>query len=70
METIVVMPENAKQLALVKAVLEEMRIKFRSQKLQEDIFSAELEKRINDARKEKAEGKLRTIDSKDVWKSI
>lgn len=66
MENILVIPENEKQLALVKAMLQQMRIEFRSAKSEKSTASAELEKRIKEAREEKANGELLTINAGKV----
>ena len=65
MDNILITPKNEKQLQLLKLLLEEMKIQFRYEK-----DETELEKKINEARKEKKEGKLLTIDPKKIWESI
>jgi hypothetical protein len=65
MDNILITPKNEKQLQLLKLLLEEMKIQFRYEK-----DETELEKKINDARKEKKEGKLLTIDPKKIWENI
>ncbi|HBL32255.1 MAG TPA: hypothetical protein DDZ96_00360 [Porphyromonadaceae bacterium] len=70
MKTILVMPENERQLKLLKAMFEEMQIKYRSEKTGEDLFYPELENKIKEARKEKEKGELLTIDSEKLWESI
>lgn len=71
MESIVITLENERQLSLIKALLEEMHIKFVSQ-LSTDapLLSAKLEQKIQNARQEKAKGELRTIDAHKLWESI
>lgn len=70
MENILVVPKNEKQLNLVKAMLDEMKIEYRSGKSKEAIFFPELEKRVKEARKEKQRGELLTIDPRKVWENI
>ena len=65
MDNILITPKNEKQLQLLKLLLEEMKIQFRYEK-----DETELEKKINEARKEKKEGKLLTIDAKKIWENI
>ena len=70
MENLIIIPENEKQLSLLKALLQEMRIKFRSEKAVTDKISLELEKRIKQARKEKEKGDLITVNPHQLWESI
>ncbi|WP_313599056.1 DUF2683 family protein [Epilithonimonas vandammei] len=65
MDNILITPKNEKQLQLLKLLLEEMKIQFRYEK-----DETELEDKINEARTEKKEGKLLTIDPKKIWESI
>ncbi len=70
MENILITPKNKKQLQLLKLLLEEMKIQFTFEKNESKVINPELEKKINEARKEKKEGKLLTIDPKNIWESI
>ena len=70
MDNILITPKNEKQLQLLKLLLEEMKIKFRYEKNENETINSELKEKINEARKEKKEGKLLTIDSKKIWESI
>ena len=70
MDNILITPKNEKQLQLLKLLLEEMKIKFRYEKNENETINSELEEKINEARKEKKEGKLLTIDPKNIWESI
>lgn len=70
MENILITPKNEKQLNLLKLLLEEMKIQFRYEKNETESINPELEKKINEARQEKKEGKLLTIDPKEIWESI
>ena len=70
MDNILITPKNEKQLQLLKLLLEEMKIKFRYEKNENETINSELEEKINEARKEKKEGKLLTIDPKKIWESI
>lgn len=69
MENLIVVPKNEKQLSLIKALLTEMKIQFKSEEVKE-VFPKELEAKIIEARKEKKEGKLLTINPKKIWESI
>lgn len=70
MDNILITPKNEKQLQLLKLLLEEMKIKFRYEKNENETINSELEDKINEARKEKKEGKLLTIVPKKIWESI
>ena len=70
MDNILITPKNEKQLQLLKLLLEEMKIKFRYEKNENETINYELEDKINEARTEKKEGKLLTIDPKKLWESI
>lgn len=65
-----VLPESKKQSDLIKAVLSEMRVKFKATKSEVKIHSPALNKKIKEARREKANGELITIDPKKIWESI
>lgn len=70
MENLLVIPKNKKQLNLLKSLLEEMKIQFRTEKSEFDEISMDLKNKIEEARKEKKEGKLIAIDSKNLWENI
>ena len=70
MENILITPKNEKQLNLLKLLLEEMKIQFRYEKNETESINPELEKKINEARQEKKEGKLLNIEPKKIWESI
>ena len=70
MDNILITPKNEKQLQLLKLLLEEMKIKFRYEKNENETINSELEDKINEARTEKKEGKLLTIVPKKIWESI
>ena len=70
MYNILITPKNEKQLNLLKLLLEEMKIQFRYEKNETESINPELEKKINEARQEKKERKLLTIDPKKIWESI
>lgn len=70
MENLLVIPKNKKQLNLLKSLLEEMKIQFRTEKSESEEISVDLKNRIEEARKEKAQGKLISIDSKNLWENI
>lgn len=70
MENLLVIPKNKKQLNLLKSLLEEMKIQFRTEKSESEEISVDLKKRIEEARKEKTQGKLVSIDSKNLWENI
>lgn len=67
MENILVIPKNKKQLSLIKSLLEEMRIQFRTENGESEEISLELKNKIEEARKE---SKLTVIDSKDLWENV
>ena len=70
MENLLVIPKNKKQLNLLKSLLEEMKIQFRTEKSDSEEISVDLKNKIEEARKEKKEGKLIAIDSKNLWENI
>lgn len=70
MDNILITPKNEKQLNLLKLLLEEMKVQFRYEKNENESVNSELEKKINEARKEKKEGKLLTINPQKIWESI
>lgn len=70
MENLLVIPKNKKQLNLLKSLLEEMKIQFRTAKSDSEESSTDLKNSIEEARKEKTEGKLISIDSKNLWENI
>lgn len=69
MENLLVIPKNKEQLSLIKALLKEMKIQYKAEK-PEETYYRELSEKINEARKEKEEGKLLTIDPKNIWENI
>ena len=70
MNNILITPKNEKQLNLLKLLLEEMKIQFRYEKKEIEPINSELQSKIDEARQEKKEGKLLTIDPKKIWESI
>lgn len=70
MENLIITPKDKKQLNLIKAMLEEMKIKFRSIKPESDSYSENMKKKIDEAREEKRRGVLTTIDPQKLWESI
>lgn len=70
MENILVTPDNEKQLNLLKSLFEEMKIKFRIEEPEFEGLSADLIKKVEEARKDKKEGKLIRVDRKNLWESI
>ncbi|SFI13396.1 DUF2683 family protein [Halpernia frigidisoli] len=68
MENLIVIPKNEKQLSLLKSLLQEMKIQFKSENLKDP--DPELTKKIQKARKEKENGELITIDAENLWESI
>ena len=60
MDNILITPKNEKQLQLLKLLLEEMKIKFRYEKNENETINSELEDKINEARTEKK--RRQTID--------
>ena len=70
MKNILITPKNEKQLNLLKLLLEEMKIQFRYEKKEIEPINSELQSKIDEARQEKKEGKLLTIDPKKIWENI
>ena len=70
MENILITPKNEKQLNLLKLLLEEMKIQFRYEKNETESINPELEKKINEARQEKKQGKLLTTDPNKICERI
>ena len=70
MDNILITPKNEKQLNLLKLLLEEMKIQFRYEKKEIEPINSELQSKIDEARQEKKEGKLLTIDPKKIWENI
>ena len=69
MENLIVIPENEKQLLLVKTVLQEMKIKFKIEKSYEKNFQDDLSLKIQKAREEKENGELITVDPHQLWEN-
>jgi len=67
METLLVRPENEEQLKAIKAVLKALHIDFTTKK-KEKAYNPEFVKKIQDSRKQAKEGKLSTVDTKNLWK--
>lgn len=70
MENLIVIPENEKQLLLVKTVLQEMKIKFKIEKSYKNNFQDDLSLKIQKAREEKENGELITVDPHQLWENI
>lgn len=70
MENILITPKNEKQLNLLKLLLEEMKIQYTFERNETELINRELDKKINEARQEKNEGELLTVDPKKIWESI
>ncbi|UJF29273.1 hypothetical protein L0B70_10540 [Kaistella sp. 97-N-M2] len=70
MENILITPKNEKQLNLLKLLLEEMKIQYTFERNETELINRELDKKINEARQEKKEGELLTVDPKKIWESI
>lgn len=70
MENLIVIPENEKQLLLVKTVLQEMKIKFKIEKSYKNNFEDDLSLKIQKAREEKENGELITVDPHQLWENI
>ena len=69
MENLIVMPENEKQLLLVKTLLQEMKVKFKIEKSYKN-FQDYLSLKIQEAREEKKNGELITVDPHQLWENI
>lgn len=70
MENILITPKNEKQLNLLKLLLEEMKIQYTFERNETELINRELDKKVNEARQEKNEGELLTVDPKKIWESI
>ncbi|WP_373708234.1 DUF2683 family protein [Kaistella sp.] len=70
MENLIVIPENEKQLLLVKKLLQEMKIKFKIEKSYKKSFQDDLSLKIQKAREEKENGELITVDPRQLWENI
>lgn len=70
MENILITPKNEKQLNLLKLLLEEMKIQYTLERNETELINRELDKKVNEARQEKNEGELLTVDPKKIWESI
>ena len=74
MEKLLIIPENKRQLDLLKSLLKEMKIKFiptfTEDETDNSYTTVELHQYIEKARQEKKDGKLVTIETKKLWQSI
>ncbi|MCD6010608.1 MAG: hypothetical protein K0Q79_470 [Flavipsychrobacter sp.] len=66
MEILLVRPENSEQLKAIKSVLKVLNVDFVTKK--DSGYDAEFVKKIQDSRKQVKEGKLTTINPKNLWK--
>ena len=66
METLLVYPENTKQLKALKAVMEALNVKF--EKKEDSSYNPEFVKKIERGQKDFEEGKYTTISLDDIWK--
>lgn len=65
-----IVPENERQLSLLKSLLQEMKIRYKSENSTIEKYSEELNIKIKQARKEKENGELITIDPNNIWENI
>ena len=70
MENLIVIPENEKQLSLVKELLQEMKIKYKIEKSGKQEVKDVLALKIEKAREEMEKGELLTVDPHHLWESI
>ena len=70
MENLIVIPENEKQLSLVKELLQEMKIKYKIEKSGKQEVKDVLALKIEKAREEMEKGELVTVDPHHLWESI
>ena len=70
MENLIVIPENEKQLSLVKELLQEMKIKYKIEKSGKQEMKDVLALKIEKAREEMEKGELVTVDPHHLWESI
>lgn len=70
MENLIVIPENEKQLSLVKELLQEMKIKYKIEKSSKQQVKDDLALKIQKAREEMEKGELVTVDPHHLWENI
>ena len=70
MENLIVIPENEKQLSLVKELLQKMKIKYKIEKSGKQEGKDVLALKIQKAREEMEKGELVTVDPHHLWESI
>jgi len=66
MDVLLVRPENSEQLKAIKAVLKVLNVDFVSKKGEQ--YNPEFVKKIEESRKQAKEGKVSTVNVKDLWK--
>jgi hypothetical protein len=66
MESIFIEVDNKEQLKAIKAFLKLINVSFKSKKEKE--YDPEFVKKIKESSKEADEGKLTTLNVKDLWK--
>ena len=64
MENLIIYPENQKQLQILKSLLEEMKIKFKSEEQVEELLDWQ-KKLIDEGLKDAAEGRLLSREEVD-----
>jgi len=65
-QNIIVHPANEKELSVIKAFFEALKIKFEF--TQDSPYNPEFVAKINKSREQAAEGKTVKIDLDDIWK--
>ncbi|MFH0756990.1 MAG: DUF2683 family protein [Bacteroidota bacterium] len=64
-QNIIVHPANEKELNVIKAFFNALKIKF---EVKDSLYDPEFVAKINKSRKQAAEGKTVKIDLDDIWK--
>lgn len=73
MEQIVIIPKNKKQASVIKAFLEEMKIRFRTETEEAEMTEEAFYAKIDEAKKEAKSGKRKLLNEemkKELFKSI
>ena len=66
MQTLLIFPEKRKEMQAVKAVLKALNVRFEEK--DEDVYDPEFVAKIEEGRREIAEGKGVKMDIKSLWK--
>ena len=66
MQTLLIFPEKRKEMQAVKAVLKALNVRFEEK--DEEVYNPEFVAKIEEGRREIAEGKGVKMDIKNLWK--